>query len=183
MPQRTEVKYFDVDFSSATITSTGSITKLCAITQGTAVSQRVGDEILAKRVSIRLHASQPAATAAANCFRIIVFQWLMSDSVVAPSLLGVLKNSGFATEYPSQPYNIQNVEQQVFSVVWDEMVALDNVSRTSYCVTKELNLNSAVRFDAAAVTGQGCFYMLLVTSQATNGVNARWNSRLLYTDS
>jgi len=182
IPQRVEVKYYDVYVASAMITSAGQLTKLNPVPQGAGVSSRIGDEMLAKKVSLRVTMGNSTG-AALNCVRVIVFQWLLADSVVAPSLLGVLSNSGTAADYPSQPYNLQNVEQEVFSIILDEMITMDNVSRTTHSMVRELNLNLSTRFDAAAVTGQGCIYLLFVTSQGINGVTMRWSSRLLYTDS
>jgi hypothetical protein len=180
-PQRTEVKYFDVTTAIANVSSAGQITKLNAVPQGAGVSSRIGDELLVKKVSLRLYLAN-SIVASQNAVRVIVFQWLLSDSVVAPSLLGVLKNSGTAADYPIQPYNLANVEQEVFAVYLDESFAMDNVSETTKVMTRELTINSATRYDAAAVTGQGCLYLLIVSGQGVNGVNVNWSSRLLYTD-
>jgi hypothetical protein len=179
--ERVEVKFLDSELGPVAVTSAGQLTKLSTVAQGATSSQRVGDEIQTEALSLKVNWT---AVAGGGIVRTIVLQWNLSDSIVAPSLLGILKTPAAAANYPLAHYNIQNVEQEVFSVLSDKLSFVNTAGGPqTFQESIVVKPKGSCRYDAAALTGQGMFYVLFVSDNLAAQCVVSMTARLLYTDS
>lgn len=177
---RQEIKQFSSGLVSAVAFSTGGLVlQLAQILQGSAVSQRSGDQIYLKEIRFQLTAFMAAA--ATSCtFRVIIFTDSMSNGAV-PSVTDVLE---FATH--SSPYNDINRQRGRFKFYSDRTFTLVGATDKQECsdiVTVRPNKRVFMNDGTAGATsvGKNSPYALIIAS-ANNGVYSReWALR--YTDS
>lgn len=100
----------------ATPSLTGTITQLNNIIQGTANSQRVGNEIFMKNLWI---ATEMIGADSSNIVRHIVFLW--HDNTV-PLATSILENSGTLTSNVMSAYKYDN--RRVFTILHDKVFTL-----------------------------------------------------------
>lgn len=93
-------KFIDVS-SGLSATSSGAVLKLSGITQGAGISQRTGDAVYLKRMFL----NYTLATQNADVFntsRIIIFQWIPNDGLVAPVVADILQSANLYSMYNFQ---------------------------------------------------------------------------------
>lgn len=199
MRGRAEVKALDVDYA-AQVTTAGTVVKLTSVAQGVSHVQRVGDALFRKDMDI-LYSITVGATgliAAAdqyNTVRVLIFEWLEDDGLVAPTVANVL-DTGLVTIKTLAQYNwdtkhlyriLYDRQHVVFNQpVWNGAAIQwahgeDGTFATPSPIT--IGLNGRIDFDADATVGKGHVYALLISDSAfTPNPAIEFVSRFRFTD-
>lgn len=160
------------------ISSTATVQKCSAISQGITDNERVGDSINATSFEARVVCGAGSVPAV---YRLVIFQW-RADDATAPVVGDVLELSGSATAY-NAPYNHDKRSQ--FRIVDDVRVSVSpNGPQISEKTLKYFGkkITKEIKYLAAGTTGYNQFYTISVSSAATNGPVLRLDTRLNYTD-
>lgn len=180
--KQSELKVFNGINASYIVRSTPSIVKIDPPAQGSGANSRDGDSIYMK--SLAINASLSPDTVQNMTMRVILFQWLEND-VTQPVATDILADTANFNQCLHSFY-VTNPQKQ-FKVLDDRLVYFDSQNASNgkpYRVRVKAG-DMAIRkpdFDAAAITGRGNFYFLLVSSSATDGTLRTPLSRLRYFD-
>ena len=165
-----------------TIRTTANVQKINPPAQGNGSSSRDGDSIYIR--SFSLNATLSPDNAQNTIQRVILFQWLENDAT-APVVGDILEETGSAMGMLHSFY-VTNPQKQ-FKVLDDRLVYHDsnNASNGKPYRVRVKSGDLAIRkpdYDAAAITGRGVLYLLLVGDSATDGTLQTPISRLRYFD-
>lgn len=168
-----ELKYFDVS-TSGTITSTGTLTALNGINQGTNPNDRVGDKLKTVSSFLRL-AMTVNATATTNFLRVIIFRDKQTNLSV-PGVTDVLQSASFMS-----PLN--NSYSMRFKVYFDKTYAFDAESAGTQVdkIYRRMKFKTEYSTGSTGIRTNGLF-ILLISDQATNGPTVNYYHRLKYKD-
>lgn len=194
--KRVESKFFDAGFGASNYTSTPAHTCLSLIPQGGSDSQRVGDQVKLKKLTLRM---QFVGGDIYNTCRVVVYRYKQDTSVQGPITAEVYDSSAPGAEYVLCPVPALEKNDK-FHIIWDKIVTLPqtNYYTTSSQVTSTSNSvktwvksfygrrlgAKGLRFNPAATTGFGHIYVSIVSDSAIlPNPTVYLNSRLEYTDS
>lgn len=177
-----ELKVYDGVNSSFTIRTTANVQKINPPPQGDGSSDRDGDQIYIK--SFALNATVSPDSSQNMQARILLVQWLENDST-APVVGDVLAQTGSAQQMLNSFY-VTNPQKQ-FKVLDDRLFFWDtnNTSTDRPYRVRVKAKDLAIRkpdFDAAAITGRGNLYFILIGDSATDGTLRTPVARLRYYD-
>jgi len=196
----TEKKAFFYSTGNVAVTTAGVAYKLSTVTEGAGRSQRVGDELNVRSLSIR-YSIQVGATgllAAADQFnsvRLIVLRWAQDDGAYVPSTANILQ-SGSATAVLNEHYNFDG--RNLYKVIYDKTHVVFNSpvwngSTTTWqhgyganfaSDTLEIPLNSKISFDIDGTSAIGHYYLLAVSDSAFSpNPSLEFTTRLDFLDS
>jgi len=171
-------------FNAASVTSTGTVSLLTSISQGSGTSNRVGDEIALKALEVSLGAYSNSGDVVGGVMRVIIFRWNLSSSVAAPTVANILEISSGATA-PFSPLNMTGIRQEDFQILLDKLIGFNSANSASSLPYREKQIlpNPTLRYDVAATTGQGHLYALAITDHAATYPTLTMVTRVLYSDS
>jgi len=176
----TEPKIFDLTMNIANVTYAGTIIDLCPVPQGVTEVTRIGDELLPKRLEIRMNFINADAY---NMYRAIIFRWKQNDTV-APTVGGIIESSGpSTTQSVYVPLNVNT--RSTFEVLYDKTFNTNAVSVANKFVKINLKLaKKKIEYSFSSTAGQNKIYMLIISdsSTATHPTHIGY-SRLIFTDS
>jgi hypothetical protein len=174
---KAETDSFDVGFGSS-VNSTGSLTKLSTIPQGTSDSNRIGDQVEVFKVSIIGCATNSSADLT-NTIRLILFRWEQDDSSAAPAAVTDI----LQTASPYSPYNRDNLRARKFIVLYDKVLATGLQGPSIAKFEKDINVNFKIKFQGSANTGTSHVYAAQVSdSAAIPDPGMAWITRVWYHD-
>jgi len=182
----TELKAEDVATTNATpvtMTDAGAITNLAQIGQGATVNQRVGQQIMAKRLKLRY--SIYTNSSANQLARVLVVQWKKQVSDTSPTTAQLLENTG-ATQGALSDYAFSSEFKENFRVLHDKTYALSGTSNGAPNVFREASipLNSRISFNGSATSDieKNGIWMLSISNQANSEPKIVFCNTLYYTD-
>jgi hypothetical protein len=151
-----QTKFYDVFSGVASVSNVPVFIDLVAPAIGTAVSQRVGAEILVKdiRISGSWVVGDPTQLA-----RLVIFKWIPSNSSDVPSLSELTNATssdvvigGWLQYKPSR-----------FQILRDMLFKLDTLAHPIKDFSFKVRVNSKLDFDTGSTTGRNHIYMMYVT--------------------
>lgn len=182
-----ELKYYDSGQSYAQVDRGGSFNNCSNVSQGVAQSDRVGDAIVQKFMTVAVDAYYNlGVTNVGYKLRIVVFRWLVDTASSAPSLGALFDATSVGTYLITcARYNWTDKRQKEFFILSDETFALN--PSTDLVYRKKIDLKNYKQFfQPGASTGMGQIYVLLVADDATGAhvpdIQAQAAIRLYYTD-
>jgi len=180
----TEVKSEDVTTTFAapnTMLDTVVVTNLCQVGQGNGVSQRVGQQITAKRLSVRYHIEAQSSQAAIA--RVLIVQWKKQQPDTNPGLANVFENTG-AGQAGISCYAFTAEFKENFRVLHDATYAIDAATRKSIFKEIDMPLNFKIAFNGSATSDieKNGIYMFQQSDLSTSAPKIWFSSRLQYTD-
>jgi len=158
-----EHKYAEAVAGAASQSSTATIAKITMPSQGDAFNNREGDEITFTSIRGRWNAIVADAT---NIVRYMLIKWLPDDAVEVPVVASILQ-SPVSVPWISQPV-ANRAAKAKFRVLYDSIANLSLAGtgqqiRTISIPGKRIG---KVKFNAAALTGKGCIYLLTVSDSS-----------------
>lgn len=179
-----EHKYVDVNGTSSS-TFNGTVTHLSPIAQGDNVSERDGDSIKVQsfHISGAVFRNTLAAATVNESVRIIVVRALQ-DNLSPPSTGEILETAGTATA-PYQGIDFLNSSDlnKKFGIVYDDLFSLDNAHQVRLVnFTTNHDCHVYYRGVASNQTGNGNYYLLVVSNTNATVPSFDFSSRLRFTD-
>jgi len=177
-----ETKVLDSDTSITTATTTPVVTYLSGIAQGTDLTNRVGDSIKIQHISIL---GRFAIVPAETTFTIVRYLFFRDNENQgsAPAASDILETVSGTTTVRS-PLNYINRKR--FSVLVDEYLVLNQTSDLAVPVRYDIPFNKHVNYrgtsSAIGSAGEGAFFSLLVTDEATNAPTCNLYYQFTFTD-
>lgn len=189
-----ELKYAD-SYDASVITTTGYMLHLTGIAQGDDFNQRVGEEIVAKYLNMKLRLTK-AASVNAPQVRCIIF-WDMQNNGVGPTFLtstdpiqAVLDNST-VTNIMLSPHNYRTKDR--YHILWDKVITInpqDSLSTSAHIYKKNIKLSGAkIKYGSssgsiAATVGRALYFSIVGSgASAVNEVTPNISNRVWFTDS
>jgi len=178
-----EQKFNDVYVSPATITTSAVVTNLSNIVQGTDVSTRDGDSILAQKLRVKYRAIANN-TAGVNLLRVVIFQD-RDQRGVDPAYADLFVSTASAVTGHKQFYG--NLRNPRFRFLYDATHTLTQGGNNQIifhdCVIPIHNhifYTTTTGVDAA--NWEGALFLLVVSDDMTNGPQFLGSFRLEFTD-
>lgn len=159
----------------------GTISKSFSIPQGSANSQRVGNDITAAYMQISYMCTLVDVT---NIARVIYFQWHEDDQVSVPVITDILFLAG-GNDYTNALYNFDHRDK--YKILYDKRHRLEASSVGSQVVVKDLRVaipHKNIAFNGGGLTtGKNMIYQLLISDSAITPHVVFMNcQRILYRD-
>lgn len=177
---KTEWKHHD---ASATFTASysGNVQDVSIIPQGDGDTERIGDNINAYSLSLRMDMSNADDT---NLYRVVVFQWLASTT---PTPSDILTDTSTVYACLSQYINDKVGKGKSALILYDKTFALNAPysggveHKVAY---KKIKLRRRkIQYQTGGTTGVGKVYILAISdSAATSHPALLFDCRLHYTD-
>ena len=158
----TETKVFDA-YEDVTVSTTGRVTLLTAVTQGVGVSQRVGERLQPVALHLKFQSTvEPTDTY--NNVRYIVFKWKDDDTLIAPVMANVLGTTfGGLDEVLNE---FQWTTRSNFQVLLDVTHSVDTAGPRSKITRHRLKLRGHIEYETNLTTGVGNIYLIRVSDSA-----------------
>lgn len=190
-----EIKH--IDWNSIYGAQTGNagagifITDITNIGPGTAVNQRIGDQLNPKRFEFQL-LMDCQATNPSNQFRLIIFQYRLDNTAGAPTLANILDPgptglvAGNITVMSPYNFDLRHQYTILYDGKWQAQGSLGS-SKNTQVVKKVVRLSkrcAKVNYNAGVNTGDHHIFTVLFAEQpagATAGLTT-FNGRLIYRD-
>lgn len=184
MEREFEAKAFDASASASNTTNAGVIVNCSLVPQGVAQSQRVGDAINVEAIEVRV--GPTAANAVGGTVRVLLVRALEpSASFAVNTVLGITGSALAAIG----PLNFTGVRQEDFAILHDELMMVPATAGASFGRGQNMplihirkSLKSRIQFDAAATTGTGHIFLIMISDVVTTGPSLNYHSRLIYSD-
>ena len=172
---------------SATSASTrnGTVTLLTPIPQGDDISEREGDSIKVQSIELSGGVFRDPASTSNEAVRVMIVRDLQNQAA-APAASDILQTVGTAYA-PFQPIDFLNGNDinKRFTIVYDELTFVDSYHPTSIVHMKS-NHDCHVFFrgtgSTVASSGNGTYFLVVISDTATNSANFYFTSRVRFTD-
>lgn len=185
--RRSETKYFDT-YLQAGVDQSSSRWSLSAVTQGDTETSRVGDEIFAKSLRLKLVTTlgNSGSFNAYNTIRYVLFRYIGVASS-APIISDVF-DVDFPTTGNNTPYNFtkhkDGARGSVIKVLLDVTHMVDSNSQKHMETNHLIRLNHKITFATGQIYGNNHIYLMAVSdSGVVPYPQATFMARLQYTDS
>jgi len=186
-----ELNFLDTPLAATVIDTTGAITLLNGMVQGTSASQRIGRKISIKSIQLRLQHGMGSTGLSTMC-RVAIVLDLQSNGA-APAWLDVFDNST-SLSAPHTMRNISNAGR--FKVLWSHFFTLtgsnaSGLSTDDTFINDEwykrcdipVNYNAGVAGTVGDIQTGGLFYMTLgSTAAGTAAASTTGTIRIRYAD-
>jgi len=170
---------FDVNTAPPT---TGNLTLLSGIAQGTDVGQRVGNNIYVERMTGLGRVVIAAAVTTFSTARVIVLRDNENLGVV-PALADILESTGSSVVTRS-PKNFINRKR--FTFLYDELFVLSPGTSSALPISFDMAINRAVSYrgtgNTVAAAAEGTLYLLLLSDETVNAPNISLYVQHQFTD-
>lgn len=175
-----EIKYFDQTLVNVSFDYSGVLYNLTPINQGNTDTDRNGDQVMLKYVSIRGYL-QASATSTYNVCRIIVFQWKPNST---PAISDILNN--IASVNAPNSFYLWDKRQQ-YTVLWDKRYIVQGTDRQAALFSKKIygkKLRKKLQFLGGGNSSDNRVYIIAISDDGGTPYPAwTWQSRVAYTDS
>lgn len=173
-----ETHKLDASAAGQTVSTTAAVVHVSSIAQGDTASQRTGNSVLAKYVSVRMRIVSSIASTATTCrVMLVIDKQQVGDT--APVIGDILETS----TNPMSHYNPSTAGR--FQVIFDKIYQFDNLSKRAVFIKVSKNINKYhIRFNGTAGTDiqKNGVYLVYLSSEATNTATADWFTRLTWHD-
>lgn len=157
--QQSEKKRVDTAASS-TVDFNGTVINLCDPAVGDSNNQKTGIRITPTSTQARIAVTAADAT---NLMRIVIFRWLLDDTVTVPTAAMIFENTG-AVQAPLSPFASGNRER--FNVLYDKLVSVSTngpaVVSWEDIITHSKNKDT-VFSSSGVTTGTGKLYCVFIS--------------------
>lgn len=172
-----EPKYITASTTAQTVDWLGGLNSFTDIVQGSAQTQRVGDELRLKSIDLRY---QIACADTTQCMRIIVFQWFQNT---VPTVNNILYSNGTA----QAPFGALNFEQRRnYRILYDRMHSLDIITEIQNGVHVRIwkipKRNIVFTTTGTTVGNNKCYIYFISDSSVAPHPTLTWQIRVNYTD-
>lgn len=185
-----ETKFYDISSSGASVSSTGTITSLTSIAQGTTDITRVGDSISLMRM---MWSGVLTVGDQFNIVRVILFQWKPNDNV-APALADLLLNgpSGSPDVYSFYNHDLRGqfhiMSDRTYSLIGNgTSSSIPFQPKTQILIAHNKGLSvglKKVQYQGGTTVGTHKIYVLTLSdSSAVAHPIITYNARIYYKDS
>lgn len=162
-----------------TAITTGNYTDLTSIAQGDAYYNRDGHQVRIIDIRLTLEALvNPTATY--NCYRIMVFRWIVDNNADAPADADIFEDT--ANEVWLSP---PKFEARQFQILYDKIGTLEDGATSTgrvHDVTLRQSLKTPVGYTGGANTGVNHIYLLLIADEAVNGPTIHGHASVRFID-
>lgn len=185
-----EAKAYEISYSTTIDNSGANIIDVCAISQGTAINQRVGVQIQPLVLDVQLKALAAAATVASTGLRMLVVQSLGSE-VSIPAVDEIINNvAGNCSladiwalfQYPQQSKSLRLLHDETFVLSkygqYGDLVQAKRRIDLRGCRSVDFLGSSTAISDNAG----GRIYVYFMSSESTLAQSAYYTARLWYMD-
>lgn len=174
-----EKKKVDIDVSAATLDRAGTVWHLTQISQGDTLSQRNGNSILLKHVSIRCYLNAATSSVGDLC-RLYVIQDTQQVSDATPTFADI-----FYTVNGNMLLNTNTVGR--YRILAQKDVHLSTAGQALKSCDLDIPMDDHVRYNGTAATDvqKGGIYLVAMSTVTTGAVNKpgiTWLSRCTYYD-
>lgn len=160
---------------------------LVQMSQGTGVSNRVGDAIKYQRMNLKVGCYYQESLTISNPqhqLRVIVFKWNVDNTVTVPTNAAILQTVGSVFITQSQ-LNESNLRQGDFTVFFDKTYSIGQMS-PGLSLDVDIPLRGGARFSPGQVTGEGQLYLWVfaddVTGAHSPSLQYQYMTRVWFTD-
>lgn len=177
-----EEKVIEVNYTSATFTTSGTLTSITSVVQGLDYNERVGTSI--KLQNIEVNARIFMNTSSSNSvYRFLIIRDLDGYGTL-PTIASVL-DDGIGTSLA--PLALKNfLNRKRFSILFDEMGTLSPQGERGVYISARIPHEGHVLYlgttAAAASDGKGTIYVLALSDETTNAPVLAFQSRVTFTD-
>lgn len=179
-----EEKYLD-NSGNPTFDRNGTVAYVSGIQQGDGVTDREGNSVKVQSFALQfLITWNPASTSAVGCRILLVRDLQNQGATIAAS--DVLETVGSSTapvtyiDYTNGPFSNKR-----FSIVYDKLLTVDQYNPITHDMFKS-NHDCHVAYrgttSAVASAGNGSYFLVAVSSDATNLPSIIYSTRMVYTD-
>ncbi len=177
-----EEKVLEVDYTSTTFTTAGTVISLSTVAQGTDYNQRVGNSIKIQSIDLRYRIFMNT-TSGNTVVRVILFRDLDGyGTAPTPSIL--MANGIGTTTAPLAEKNFLNRKR--FSILYDYIDTLSPQGERGYATHVHIPHEGHILYlgstAAAASNGKGSLYLLVLSDESTNSPSLAFQSRVVFTD-
>jgi len=177
-----EEKVIEVDSTSATFTTTGTLVSLSTVAQGSDFNERVGNSI--KLQEIEVNARIFMNTASGNSvYRFIIVRDLDGYGT-APAVSSILSNGVGTTTAPLAIKDFLNRKR--FSFLFEEMGTLSPQGERGVYISVRIPHEGHILYlgstATAASNGKGSLYLLVLSDETVNMPTIAFQSRVTFTD-
>ncbi len=170
-----EPKVIVIADATAAVDNTGDVLHMVGITQGIAVNQRIGNEILVTGVGLHIQCTKHA-TPTTSQIRIILFMDRRTVIGGVPTIATVL-NAVQPNSY------IHSLRKQRFRILMDKWIVLETNKITwRYKFWKTVSIRQKYSGAANNTQESNAIYLLILSDQAVNTVAYRDTRIFVYTD-
>lgn len=168
-----EIKNLPVFTSNTTFTyGTGAVVNpLTFMTQNTGSASRVGEEITAVKLRLRITATVGDVY---NQVRLIIFQWHQDSGVGAPSWTDILDSNSISSSAYSYQAGYNSVQKTKYRILWDKQFALHGNGTANYPITSNTTrhfivnipakrFNKRLIFNGTATSASNHLYFLAIS--------------------
>lgn len=175
-----EKHFLDTNVAGS-VSQSGSISALSALSQGDNINARIGDSILAKYLNIRYTWVMDSTIPTTLC-RLMVFQDTMSLGTI-PAASDVLEVTGTPPGVVSL-LKISNALQGRFKILYDKSVALSAQGPACFITDEIIPINDHIKYTSTAGTDEGrnMLYALFICNVSSNLPSLTLTTRLAYYD-
>jgi len=165
-----EPKNYNIDVAVSP-TTTGTLTLLSGIAQGTDVGQRVGNSIFVTDVRVSGRVVINAAVTSFSTARLVLLRD-NENSGAAPVLSDILEATG-STVVTRSPRNFLNRKR--FTFLYDELFVLAPNSPSALPIGFDMKINREVRYrgtgNTVAAAAEGTLYLMCVSDETSSPPN------------
>jgi hypothetical protein len=166
-------KYIDTQISAGAATSTGTITDLTNIGQGSDIADRVGDAVRIRKLTFNYEVSTQNADIY-NSVRCIIFQWKINTNLASPTINDIMENASAFTTL--SPYDWHMSDQ--FVIIYDKLSWLSGTAsnpcssgfqgRMGIIPLNVPYFRDRIEFNTGATTGSQKLYCLFYSDSAAS---------------
>jgi hypothetical protein len=177
-----ETKYSDTWGTGTADNTTGFIQCLNLISQGTDLTNRVGDSIRMQHMEFKFSPTV-SITAFATSVRVLIIRDLENNGA-NPAMTDIFTGIS-TTQSPYLPLNFINTRTR-FSILYDEILCVSYGGDATAACAYHSTHNGHIRFRgssaAAGSLAQGSLFMVVLSNETTNVPSFKYQFRLEYTD-
>ncbi len=176
----TELKYIEWPHPQAVVTAAGTdLTAITSVAQGLTETTRVGNSIRLKNMQLRMYGFHNSAGSDVQWLRLIVFRDTMQQGV-APTVAQLLEGTSHVLRF------LERDQDHRFNILRDKVWTMSVTGQQGFYFKMFREVDTHVKFVGtaanAASNGQGSLYVMLISSEATNGPQVDFNARVRFID-
>lgn len=165
-----EVKFADSAFVQ-TITNTANISLIASPPQGSSQVQRVGDQIMIKKMRLALSFTGAGAALGVvdqtNFVRVLLIKWSQNNNVTTPSIGDILQYVAVTGQAISSPYNNDSIDQGKVKICYDKVLTFTQSGTqcrqvNTHIYGKRLH-GGKLTFNNATTLGTGQYYLVTIS--------------------
>lgn len=176
-----EEKELVTSVSSTGFGTSGVISPISRVAQGTDYDERIGNSIKMQHIEVRGRIFKNTS-ATTSVMRVLLVRDLDGYGTI-PTVANILEDITIGSP-PLTQHNFLNRKR--FSYLFDELLTLNNTGDSSAVFEIYMPHEGHIQYlgstAAAASDGKGSLYMLFISDEATNTPTFSFSSRIVFTD-